>query len=125
MDFLSDLFLINYFVGNNTNGQQISNLRKKLDDATIPKEYKLFYQAKVQRLENFHSSGWLNFVIVIIVILICTMVYFINKQTKEYVYSAVACVGFVCMCINTYMKDQKRNKIRDAIDMDQLNSISK
>ena len=53
------------------------------------------------------------------------MVYFINNQTKGYVYSTVAFVGFVCMCINTYMKDQKRNKIRDAIDMDQLNSISK
>ena len=125
MDFLSDLFLINYFVGNNTNRQQISNLREKLDDATIPKEAKLFYQAKVQRLVNFYSSGWLNFVIVLIVILICTMVYFINNQTKGYVYSTVAFVGFVCMCINTYMKDQKRNKIRDAIDMDQLNSISK
>ena len=125
MDFLSDLFLINYFVGNNTNGQQISNLRNKLDDATISKEDKLFYQAKIQRLVNFHSSGWLNFVIVIIVILICTMVYFINKQTKEYVYSTVAFVGFVCMCINTYTKDQKRNRIRDSIDMEQLNSISK
>jgi uncharacterized membrane protein len=120
MEFIGDLFLINYLIGNNTNSQQISNLRSKIDDVSIPMESRMFYRSKLQRLRNFHSSARLNILILVIVIIICVVMYTINKQTNKSVFWTVGAVGFVCMILHTIQNNQKRNKIREALTLKDL-----
>jgi uncharacterized membrane protein len=125
MDNLFDIYFFSKLYSADTaRSNYIIGLRSKLDDVNTPVEQKLFLQAKIKRIENFHGSIWINLLIIIVVLLICLFVPKTSSTVStEWLKLFVVILGCIGVTINTYTTNQRRNKIYDSINMEQLNAI--